>query len=190
MSGGTPEGSFVRDIRVVVQKTGAMEGGRSVNHWSIYLLLEGDKSVRLNMREKTSEEWPFHLPEDAEYGEPGTMEITVHNYLQSFSTISYWDYQCTGQHTVGNLINHLFRKHYNYYTMAIGGSGCRYWVYVVMADFTAEGFVGQAVSNDVYTHMMNYYTKRGDTVITDPITTMPQGRFWTPESWADEFRTD
>ncbi|TGJ70086.1 hypothetical protein EYR41_006078 [Orbilia oligospora] len=183
-----PESSIVKDVRVVVQKTGAIEDGRSVNHWSITLLLEGSKSVRLNMRNKTSEEWLYELPENAEYGEPGVLDITVHDYVRSFSTIYDWDYHCAGQHTVRDFINVLLQKNRQYYTMAIGGSGCRYWVYVVMLDFAAEGFVQETVPDDLHTNLMNYYTGRGDSIVFCPTDTMPKGKFWSAESWEAEFR--
>ncbi|KAJ6257621.1 hypothetical protein Dda_7408 [Drechslerella dactyloides] len=115
-------------LRVVVHSTRAVRDGKSLNHWTIFLLLAEDQSVRINMRDKTPEEWKYGLPDDADYGEPGSMELTSHLYQISTSAIRYWDFRCLASHRVDEFINTLIRNGRGYYTMAVGGSGCRYWV--------------------------------------------------------------
>src|SRR6218665_2980128 len=123
------EDLIVRSVRVVVHKAGGSAMGVDVNHWSIYLLLDDSRSVRLNMNYRTIDDWPisYQLPEGADHGEPGEIKVTHHRYNLVHSAITHWDVRCRGEYKVEDYIGLLRRKGRHYYTMAVGGSGCRHW---------------------------------------------------------------
>lgn len=114
--------SIVTQVRVVAHTTGTMGPNTpmSENHWSVYLLLAGGGSVRMNMR--------------ADYGDStGRLEWSILAYTDSNSRLQHWDYPVAQGITV-KLIYELIR--YNgrdHYWMSRGGSGCRWWLYVSQA---------------------------------------------------------
>jgi hypothetical protein len=105
----------VHMVRVVVHTLGSAGPTISDNHWSIYLILDGGESVRINM---TAE--PGYID--------GYLDWTKQNYTLTRSAIRCWDFQAVQGlqvHHIANLIYQLRRDRYN---MSGGGSGCRYWV--------------------------------------------------------------
>ncbi|KAK6347927.1 hypothetical protein TWF718_005747 [Orbilia javanica] len=190
MSTEIPEDSIVIAVRVVVHRTEAISSGRSSNHWSIYLVLNDNKSVRLNMRDKTRQEWPYPVPAGAGYGDPATLDITVHEYSHPHSTLCYWDCQPSSNRLkVRDFVNFLLRNNRTYYTMAVGGSGCRFWVYTIINDFSTFSLLENNSPELLYPHMMAYYSERGGVLYKEPTDTMPRGKFWKVEDWNREFRT-
>ncbi len=72
------DGALVTRVRVVAHLSQDV-GGISENHWSIYLLLAGGASVRMNMT--------------AEYGEAtGTLVVNEFSYQLTSSALRHWDY--------------------------------------------------------------------------------------------------
>lgn len=105
----------VQYVRVVVHTLGPAGPSISDNHWSIYLLLANNNSVRINM---TAE--PGFID--------GTLKWTQQSYLLTTSAIRYWEFpvsQGVQFRHIANLIHQLGRQRYD---MSGGGSGCRYWV--------------------------------------------------------------
>ncbi|KAK6534563.1 hypothetical protein TWF281_005876 [Arthrobotrys megalospora] len=188
----TPEESHVQAVRVVVHRTDATVDGRSVNHWVTYLHTEEGYVVKMNMREKTGTEWPHILFRDAQYGEPGKLDISSFDSdIVTPSMIKSWELPCVGRPQVKDFINTLIRNHRGYYTMAIGGSGCRYWVYTAINDFETQGYLTPGTTAFVQERLAGWYTRRSDlarSVVRDPAPPMPQGKFWDPAEWEEEFR--
>ena len=105
----------VKTIRVVVHTEGAAGPTISDNHWSIYLLLHGGGSVRINMR--------------AERGYVnGILDWEENSYTLTNSALRHWDYPVTGNVTVRDIARLLYGAKRHQYDMSGGGSGCRYWV--------------------------------------------------------------
>lgn len=105
----------VQTIRIVVHTTGAAGPTISDNHWSIYLLLHGGGSIRVNMRAD-----PGNIN--------GILEWTEHAYTLSNSSVNYWDYPVAGNVRVCDIARLLYAAKRHQYDMSGGGSGCRYWV--------------------------------------------------------------
>ena len=106
---------IIDKVRVVVHTTGPWPNGMSDNHWSIYLLLANDTSVRMNMR--------------ASLDDPtGHLEWTSLSYALTNSAISHWDYQAKAGITVGAIHRLIYQKRRDKYTMSGGGSGCCWWM--------------------------------------------------------------
>ncbi|KAF2787665.1 hypothetical protein K505DRAFT_287539 [Melanomma pulvis-pyrius CBS 109.77] len=120
----------VTHVRVVVHTTGPLgpQSRQSHNHWSIYLLVGNNESVRINMAAS-----PGYIT--------GNLEITPYNYTLTNSAIQHWDYAIIN----GVVVTHIVRLIYEYrrhlYDMSGGGSGCRYWVYVVLNDIAGKGWL-------------------------------------------------
>lgn len=106
---------LVKTVRVVVHTAGAAGPTISDNHWSIYLLLHGGGSVRINMRAD-----PGYVN--------GILEWKEHQYLLTSSAIRYWDYPVPGNVRVCDIARLLYAAKRQQYDMSGGGSGCRYWV--------------------------------------------------------------
>lgn len=105
----------VSAVRVVVHTTGQYPNSpMSDNHWSIYLLLSGQSSVRMNMT--------------AEYDDPtGTLSWRSLGYALTNSSIQNWDFQTASGVTVKHIYNLVMSQGRNNYDMSGGGSGCRWW---------------------------------------------------------------
>lgn len=107
------DGRIVTHIRVVAHLSQDI-GGMSENHWSIYLLLEGDASVRLNMT--------------AEYGNTtGTLVVNEFSYQLTSSALRHWDYNVVPGVTVQMVRDVVRFQGRDRYQFSGGGSGCRYW---------------------------------------------------------------
>lgn len=107
----------VLTVRVVCHTAGRVGASNaSDNHWSLYFLLGGGKSVRFNMRAD-----PGYID--------GTLDIHSYNYELSISAIRYWDYPAVKYFTVRMAYEYLVvRCQYHQYNMSGGGSGCRWWM--------------------------------------------------------------
>lgn len=104
-------------IRFVVHTMGLAGWDTSRNHWSIFLILEGEtSSVRLNMS----------LADGGD--ENGTLTTSMHPYIQSNSGLMYFDYNACANLTVGRCLGIIQQKGRQRYRMAGSGNGCRYWV--------------------------------------------------------------
>ena len=104
-------------VRVVCHRTGRIPNtNASENHWSIYLIIGAQRSVQFNMRAE-----PGYID--------GNLEVKSYGYIESFSTLQYWEYEAINYFTVGMVYDLLvieLRMHQ--YNMSGGGSGCRWWV--------------------------------------------------------------
>ena len=105
----------VKVFREVAHTLGAIGPTISENHWSLYLILEPQQgSVRINMR--------------AEQGYiDGILDLTVQAYTETNSRIESWDYPAINEVRVKDIIDTIYRRGRNLYTMSGGGSGCRWW---------------------------------------------------------------
>ena len=58
----------------------------------------------------------------------GCLEIRSHDYQLPNSMIRYWDYPAVEELTVRMSCEHLvLERHYDQYSMAAFGWGCRWW---------------------------------------------------------------
>ena len=108
----------VEMVRVVAHTMGAVvHGGQlSQNHWSIYLIVEGGGSVRLNMAITT--------PSD----DTGKFSVTRHQYTETQSAVRYFDFAAGDSITVGHVLCLIQDKARHRYRMTPTGVGCRHWV--------------------------------------------------------------
>jgi hypothetical protein len=107
----------VTHVRVVVHTLGAMgsQSQQSHNHWSIYLLVGTNQSVRINMAAS-----PGYVT--------GNLQTTKYNYTLTNSAIKYWDYATVSGLVVSHIVGIIYQHRRHLYNMSGGGSGCRYWV--------------------------------------------------------------
>jgi hypothetical protein len=106
--------AIVTHARVVAHLSQDLGGGMSENHWSIYFLLEGGQSIRINMT--------------AEPGNPrGRIEWTTYEYQLTSSALRHWDYPLVGRITFENVHDLVLYCGRDRYQFSGGGSGCRYW---------------------------------------------------------------
>jgi hypothetical protein len=97
-------------LRVVVHQSEEHQ-----NHWSLFLLISDDESVRINM-----------MTPDPTYVN-GELQISDHNYVSSNSEIKHWDFSVVQSTTVDEFLTLLYQNGRDLYNMSGGGSGCRYW---------------------------------------------------------------
>jgi hypothetical protein len=110
------------DARILKARVVCHTAGRlgttnaSDNHWSLYFILHGGRSVRFNMRAE-----PGYIN--------GSLEIRSHSYELTSSSIRRWDYGAIKEFTVRMVYEYLVtRCRYDRYDMSGGGSGCRWWM--------------------------------------------------------------
>jgi len=103
----------VTHVRVVVHTTRPLgpQSRQSHNHWSIYLLVESDESVRINMAAP-----PVYIT--------GNLEITPYNYTLTNSAIRHWDYVMIN----GVVVTHIVRLIYDYRRHLYDMSGGWIWL--------------------------------------------------------------
>ena len=112
-----PVDATVVKLRFVVHTMGLAGWDKSRNHWSIFLLFEGEtSSVRLNMSLAAGSD------------ENGTFSAALHGFILSNSTLMYFDYNACPGLKVGHCINLIRTKHRDRYRMTGSGNGCRFWV--------------------------------------------------------------
>ena len=93
----------------------------SQNHWSIYLIVKGGGSVRLNMETNPA-------PGKVE----GIFNVTRHQYELTTSRGRHWDFPTTTNNvTVGKILRLIGDKRRNRYRMTPTGVRCRHWVHVI-----------------------------------------------------------
>jgi hypothetical protein len=105
-------------VRVVVHTWGDRKShdGKSVNHWSMFLLIRGrTASVRLNMSSDGLDEYGHFGVEDK-------------NYLESHSQLEHFDFPVPRGITVNRFLTLITGRGRNRYIMSGTGNGCRYWV--------------------------------------------------------------
>jgi hypothetical protein len=104
----------IERIRVVVHTGNALD--HSDNHWSIYLLLHGGGSVRVNMM-------------TPEYGvAEGRLEWLNLQYPLPNSALQWWDFPVTQAIQVLHVARTIYRNNRQQYLFSGGDSGCRHWV--------------------------------------------------------------
>lgn len=110
----------VQRVRVVAHTLGPAGPNTSDNHWSIYLLLAGNASVRVNMAAE-----PGYIN--------GELRLTSQNYQLTNSAITYFDFDTLESPRVANFLRIIYNNRRHTYEMSGGGSGCRYWMQVHIA---------------------------------------------------------
>ncbi|KAH8802541.1 hypothetical protein F5884DRAFT_887183 [Xylogone sp. PMI_703] len=145
---------IVESARVVVHTLGQL-GPRtpmSDNHWSIYLILADNKgSVRVNMRAE------FDDPQGILDWEP-SLPFTL-----PYSALNYWDYQLREGISVGWIYRLLISNGRDQYRFSGGGYGCRYWVYTIISDFSAQGCLKSTnAGEDLWPKLLYRYSVSGE----------------------------
>lgn len=107
-------------VRIVVHTTGYRQthDGRSGNHWSIFLILEGQetlKSVRLNM-----------MGDGLDYS--GHLQVTDKKFHSTTSRLEEFDYPVASGRTVMDFCTLIRGNRLDRYMMTGTGNGCRFWV--------------------------------------------------------------
>jgi hypothetical protein len=106
-------------INVVAHTLGAISDITSDNHWSIYLVLSNTASIRMTMRCGGAE------------SSTGTLIWTKAPYVESNSQLRSWTYEPTQTITVKDVANLIYGNKRHIFEFSGGGSGCRFWMYVV-----------------------------------------------------------
>ncbi|KAF1955280.1 hypothetical protein CC80DRAFT_493202 [Byssothecium circinans] len=122
----------------------------SDNHWSIYLLVENNRSVRLNMAAESG-----YLT--------GNLNIRPYDYALTTSSIKHWDYKTVPGLSVSHIVGMIYQKGRHLYNMSGGGSGCRYWVYVILNDMAAMGWLedGNHATSSLGSNLHFQYSRTG-----------------------------
>lgn len=112
---------IIQTIRVTIHSTGKFFEGdtRSGNHASIYLLVGGGSSIRLNMIKAG--------PTDR----MGTYDPKYCSYHDSTSSIRNFDVQAVSGLTVNHVLSLVNERRRHAYRLARSGVGCRFWVSVI-----------------------------------------------------------
>jgi hypothetical protein len=109
----------VQTVRVTVHSMPpkARKPPARYNHWSIYLLISGGSSVRLNMEldDVTIREGKFTVSSHLPYRAPRSQ-------CQNF------DFAAARDATVGHFVREIMRNNRHRYRMASQGKGCRHWM--------------------------------------------------------------
>ncbi|KAK5999801.1 hypothetical protein QM012_005207 [Aureobasidium pullulans] len=138
----------VLKVRVVCHTAGRVSNtNASDNHWSIYLIIGPAKSVQFNM-----------------WAEPGyihgNLKIKSYGYVESYSTLRYWDYEAIAYFTVGMVYGLVVeRNRMHQYDMSGGGSGCRWWVYSVILALANAGWIRSDAPASLWTVLHYKYSK-------------------------------
>ncbi|KAG9764048.1 hypothetical protein KCU99_g9963, partial [Aureobasidium melanogenum] len=105
----------------------------------------------------------------------GTLDIRSYNYELSSSTIRHWDYRAVKYFTVRMAYEYLVtRCHYHQYNMSGGGSGCRWWIYTVIAALANAGWIQSDAATSLWPDLLfKYSTRQNRTPLT-----MVRGEFY------------
>lgn len=106
---------IVQRVRVVAHTLGPAGPNTSDNHWSIYLLLIGNASIRVNMAAE-----PGFID--------GELRLTSQTYQLTNSAIAHFDFDTLGSPRVADFLRIIYQNRRHIYEMSGGGSGCRYWM--------------------------------------------------------------
>ena len=111
----------VEKVRFVAHTLGPVAPGAqlSQNHWSVYLLVKGGGSVRLNM-----------ATNDRAGDDNGVFTVTRHAYALTTSAVRHFDFAVAKDVTVGRILRLIGEKRRQRYRMTPTGVGCRHWMYV------------------------------------------------------------
>ncbi|KUJ21208.1 uncharacterized protein LY89DRAFT_577813, partial [Mollisia scopiformis] len=142
--------SIVTHARVVAHLSQNFGGGNSENHWSVYFLLQGRGSVRMNM----------FTPK---YGvKEGRLELSIYDYELPTSALKHWDYKMTEGKTFEDVRDFVSKNRRHHYDFSGGGSGCRYWCYTIMNDFEQCGYIPEGSVQHLWPGLQYLYSKSRD----------------------------
>lgn len=110
--------TFIRKLLVVVHIRGAASPHYIDNHWSIYMILQGDTqaSIRMNMRQMEDD------------NPAGMLVWSEHDYWVPKSAIRIWELGVPDSLCVSHVATLLYEKDRDLYDFSGGGFGCRHWV--------------------------------------------------------------
>ncbi|EHY60709.1 hypothetical protein ABEF92_000304 [Exophiala dermatitidis] len=136
----------------------------SQNHWSIYLIIKGGGSVRLNMETDPT-------PGKHE----GIFKVTRHQYEMTTSCVRHWDCPATDNITVGRILKLIGEKRRNRYRMTPTGVGCRHWVLTIIGDLVNAGYIGDTNATATLNQVIQFNYSRNQHPVALP---MLKGSFY------------
>jgi hypothetical protein len=106
----------IRTFRVVAHTLGPVIPGGvlSANHWTVYLLVGGGRSVQINMMTNLR-------PGETS----GNYEVTQRTYEHSNTAVQYFDFPAKDGVTVGYVLDEITRRRWQRYNMTDGRVGCQ-----------------------------------------------------------------
>lgn len=106
----------------------------------------------------------------------GILDWTVQAYTETTSGIQYWDYTAKNSVRVCDIVDMIYRNGRHLYDMSGGGSGCRWWQYVVLYDAENKTWVDKDTARTFYAQLLFRYHKTEEKI---PLH-MVQGQFRPP----------
>ncbi|KAG9949352.1 hypothetical protein KCU85_g4399, partial [Aureobasidium melanogenum] len=141
----------VLKVRVVCHTAGRVPNTKaSDNHWSIFLIIGENRSVQYNMT--------------AEAGYiDGNLKVTSYGYIESRSTLRYWDFEAISFFTISMVHNlPVTQRRFDQYDISGGGSGCRWWVYNVILVLASVGWIRPDAAASLWPHLLFKYSSLQD----------------------------
>ncbi|KAJ4621268.1 hypothetical protein HRR85_001478 [Exophiala dermatitidis] len=122
----------------------------SQNHWSIYLIIKGGGSVRLNMETDPT-------PGKHE----GIFKVTRHQYEMTTSCVRHWDCPATDNITVGRILKLIGEKRRNRLT--------------IIGDLVNAGYIGDTNATATLNQVIQFNYSRNQHPVALP---MLKGSFY------------
>ncbi|KIW16242.1 hypothetical protein PV08_06293 [Exophiala spinifera] len=87
----------------------------------------------------------------------GILEWTQQAYLLTHSAIRHWDFPGVKRFRVCDVAMHIRDAHRFRYDISGGGSGCRYWVRVIVSNMTKKGRIASTSANSLWPDLLYRY---------------------------------
>ncbi|KAI1506104.1 hypothetical protein F5X99DRAFT_404150 [Biscogniauxia marginata] len=128
------------------ENSGDDDGNPPTNHWAVFLQLPGDSSVRLDM-----------VPGYGSDGRTGKIDIASKEYEYTDKAIWMVTFAIAEGVTVRTIVRMINQNQRQKYTFTEEWEGCRYWIYVILADLEAAGIIEEHSSASAWGALSNYY---------------------------------
>ncbi|KAM6499712.1 hypothetical protein JOM56_005220 [Amanita muscaria] len=122
-------------------------GGKQLpptNHWTLFLTISDDSSVRVEV-----------APNDP--GEPGMVLVENKAYDVTTKTTKRVSIKAPNGITVADIFNLIIKKKRDYYIFAPIGEGCRFWLYTLVDDFARAKLISSANAQKVQSALGMYW---------------------------------
>jgi len=128
------------------QNEGDDYGRPPTNHWCAFLQTTARDSVKVDM-----------TPGDGEDGLTGTILLESKSYTTTDQAIKTLSFPSTSGPTVGDILDLIIKKRRDKYKFTEDEEGCRYWIYVFVADLEEAGFIKKGSEATAHAALSEYW---------------------------------
>jgi len=129
-----------------LRNEGDEDGNPPTNHWALFLQVSEDASIRLDM-----------TPGYGSDGQRGKIQILYKEYTYTNNAIKSESFQVRSGVVAQHITDLITLNGRDKYTFTEEQEGCRFWIFTVISDLEARGFIATGCSQNTWTAVSHYW---------------------------------